>query len=62
MNSAFPKVKTDEEDEKIEGEHEENGDDEEEEESMGRDDEDDEKTVENVSESDNTDPWENLRA
>ena len=63
MNTAFPEVETDEEeDETKEEEDEENGDDEDEDDSMDSDDEDDEETVENDSESDSSDPWENLRA
>ena len=63
MNTAFPEVETDEEeDEMKEEDNEENADDEDEDESMDSDDKDDEETVENDSESDSGDPWEYLRA
>ena len=62
MNAAFPEVETDEKDENREEGGEENGDNEDEDESMDSADEDDDETVENDSESDNSDPWEYLRA
>ena len=59
MNGAFPEVETDEEEEL---EDEEIRDDEDKDESMDSHDEDDEETVDNDSQSDSSDPWENLRA
>ena len=56
MNAASPEEETDEEEEK------ENGDDEDKDQSMNSDDEGGEETVDNDSESDSRDPWENLLA